>query len=114
MRAKQTDPQLKLRLPVDLRDEIMIAAAANNRSMNAEIIARISGSNESLRDRFAMAASKPFTITVRLTEAQRERLDAASAIGPYSISLTDIIARGIELAAIELEAMEAARKGGAE
>lgn len=57
--------------------------------------------------------AKPFTISVRLTEAQRQRLDAASALGPYSIPLTEIIARGIELAALELEAMEAARKGGA-
>jgi len=38
---KQTDPQFKLRLTADLKDEIERAAAANNRSMNAEIIARL-------------------------------------------------------------------------
>jgi len=49
---------------------------------------------------------------VRLTSEQRERLDRAASFGPYSVSLTEIVARGIELAAQELEAMEAARKGG--
>lgn len=58
-------------------------------------------------------APKSATITVRLTPEQRDRLDRAASFGPYSVSLTDIIARGIELAAQELEAMEAARKGGA-
>ena len=58
----------------------------------------------------AMNTPKPFTITVRLTEEQRKRLDNASTIGPYTVSLTDIIARGIELAALELEAIETARK----
>jgi hypothetical protein len=56
--------------------------------------------------------SKPSTITVRLTQEQRDRLDAAATIGPYRVNLTEIIARGIELAAQELEQM-AARKGGA-
>jgi ABC-type cobalamin transport system permease subunit len=56
--------------------------------------------------------SKPHTITVRLTQEQRERLDRAAILGPYALSLTDIIARGIELAAQELEQM-AAKKGGA-
>lgn len=50
---------------------------------------------------------KPHTITIRLTDEQRARLDAASKFGPYSISLTDIIVRGIELAAKELEQMNA-------
>lgn len=56
---------------------------------------------------------KPSTITVRLTADQRDRLDRAGSIGPYRVSLTEIITRGIELAAQELEAMEAARKGDA-
>lgn len=53
--------------------------------------------------------SKQNTITIRLTDEQRERLDSASRRGPYSISLTSIIVRGIELAAEELERMEAKR-----
>ncbi|MBX3583676.1 MAG: Arc family DNA-binding protein [Rhizobiaceae bacterium] len=38
---KQTDPQFKLRLTGDLRDKIETAAKASNRSMNAEMIARL-------------------------------------------------------------------------
>lgn len=34
----QTDPQFKLRLPEDLLESIKSAAAANGRSINAEII----------------------------------------------------------------------------
>lgn len=50
---------------------------------------------------------KPCTITVRLTRAQRDRLDRAANLTPYSISLTEIIARGIELASQEIEQMAA-------
>lgn len=38
---KQTDPQFKLRLPPELKERIEDAAEKNNRSMNAEIIARL-------------------------------------------------------------------------
>lgn len=38
---KQTDPQMKLRFPVELKGKIESAAKANNRSMNAEIVARL-------------------------------------------------------------------------
>ncbi|WP_290689976.1 MULTISPECIES: Arc family DNA-binding protein [unclassified Haematobacter] len=34
----QTDPQFKLRLPLDLKQRIEVAAASSNRSMNAEIV----------------------------------------------------------------------------
>lgn len=50
---KQTDPQFKLRLTPELRDEIEAAAKANNRSMNAEIISRLTGEQRTLRDQFA-------------------------------------------------------------
>lgn len=40
----QTDPQFKLRLPADLKNRIEEAAESGNRSMNAEIIARLEGS----------------------------------------------------------------------
>lgn len=47
--------------------------------------------------------SKPRTITVRLTQEQHDRLQKAASLGPYRLALTDIIARGIELAAQEIE-----------
>ena len=38
---KQTDPQFKLRMTQSLKDHIEAAAETNNRSMNAEIVARL-------------------------------------------------------------------------
>ena len=35
------DPQLKLRLTVEMKDRIAEAAKANNRSVTAEIVARL-------------------------------------------------------------------------
>ncbi len=37
----QTDPQYKLRWPKELRDKVAASAKAYNRSMNADIIARL-------------------------------------------------------------------------
>lgn len=53
---RQTDPQFKLRISPELKRGIEAAADANNRSMNAEIIARLEAGGEDLRDKFAMAA----------------------------------------------------------
>lgn len=41
---KQTDPQMKIRLTPELKARIEAAADENNRSMNAEIIARLEAS----------------------------------------------------------------------
>jgi len=38
---KQTDPQMKLRFPPELKAQIEASAKENNRSMNAEIVARL-------------------------------------------------------------------------
>lgn len=38
------DPQMKIRLPADLKDQIEAAAKDSGRSMNAEIVARLEGS----------------------------------------------------------------------
>lgn len=43
---KQTDPQFKLRFTPELRDAIDAAAKVNNRSMNAEIVARLEESGD--------------------------------------------------------------------
>ncbi|KTT24262.1 hypothetical protein SB14R_10480 [Pseudomonas oryzihabitans] len=40
----QTDPQYKLRLPAELKHSIEVAAGNNHRSMNAEIVARLTES----------------------------------------------------------------------
>lgn len=47
----QTDPQFKLRMPAELKGAIESAASKNNRSMNAEIVARLEQSfRESAQD----------------------------------------------------------------
>ncbi len=40
----QSDPQYKLRLPEELRDKIKDSASTHNRSMNADIVARLEDS----------------------------------------------------------------------
>ncbi len=40
----QSDPQYKLRLPEELRDKIKDSAITHNRSMNADIVARLEDS----------------------------------------------------------------------
>ncbi|MBC6714726.1 hypothetical protein H9Q09_00820 [Aurantimonas sp. DM33-3] len=55
---------------------------------------------------------KSTSLTVRLSTEARARLDAASQVGPYAISLTSVIERGIELAARELEEMAMTAKEG--
>lgn len=54
--TRQNSEQYQLRLPPELRDQIKADAKANGRSMNAEIIARLEGGAETLRDKVAMAA----------------------------------------------------------
>ncbi|HGH4631503.1 Arc family DNA-binding protein [Enterobacter kobei] len=51
------DPQLRIRLPVELKDKIDDAAKSNNRSMNAEIVQRLDASflNEMQEDEVVSA-----------------------------------------------------------
>lgn len=44
----QSDPQYKLRLPEELRDKIKESASTHNRSMNADIVARLEQSFEAV------------------------------------------------------------------
>lgn len=53
---RRNPDQYLLRLPPGLRDQIQADADRNGRSMNAEIIARLSGTQDNLRDQIAMAA----------------------------------------------------------
>lgn len=50
---KQTDPQMKIRLPAALKAEVEAAASLNNRSMNSEIVSRLEAS-------FDAISTKPF------------------------------------------------------
>lgn len=52
----RTDPQVNIRIPRELLQSVAAEATRNNRSTTAEIISRLHAANETLRDRFAMAA----------------------------------------------------------
>lgn len=54
-----------------------------------------------------MAARKHTTLTVRLDHNVRTELERAANSGPYPISLTAIVERGIVLAVAELDEMAA-------
>lgn len=99
IRAADGD-QIKARLPRSLSAALKAAAVANNRSTNAEIIHRLQAYDNA--ETTMADDAKTSTITVRLTKETRDKLDALSSRGPYRISLTSIIERGIDLAAEEL------------
>lgn len=90
-----------VRFPDGMRSEIAAAAKANGRSANAEIIHRLqSYSNPEGSD-----MAKGNALTIRISDETREKLDRLSKRGPYRISITSIVERGIELASAELEAL---------
>lgn len=94
--AGRGSDQAMIRFPHGMRDEIAAAAKANGRSMNAEIIARLSG-DHALRDWFAGKA-----LAGLMSATDREGLWTAS-------TAADNAARIAYQAA---DAMLAARKGG--
>lgn len=87
---KQTDPQFKLRMPPELKEAIDVAAERNNRSMNAEMLARLSDSFGPPRDRL-LATILEMAAELDEVGPTHVRLD------PESIKLLDQIAseRGI-------------------
>ena len=83
--------QFMIRFPSGMREELKSAAAANNRSMNAEIVARLSGGGKTLRDEFAMAALTGFLagdeglgISLRRRHACRSRGQAMNALSTFT------------------------------
>ncbi|MCD1645301.1 hypothetical protein [Aurantimonas coralicida] len=53
----------------------------------------------------AKRGDKTAMLTVRLSENRKQALDEAATTGPYRISATSIVERGIDLAIAELNAM---------
>jgi len=56
---------------------------------------------------------KTAALTVRLSAEMHQKLHDLAERGPYRISITSIIERGIELAALELGQMAERAKAGA-
>lgn len=94
----RTSPQFQLRLTDALLENIKQAAAANGRSMNAEINFRLNAFQQPTEADMA----KGSTLTIRLSDETRAKLDEITKRGPYRISITSVVERGIELAAEEL------------
>lgn len=107
------DAQLKLRIPDSLRDSIGNAAKLNHRSMNSEIVARLLESFGELEAQPMAEKSKGESLTIRLSAELKDRLDKACEAGPYRISKTSIVERGIELAIQEITRMNAAGEDAA-
>jgi hypothetical protein len=103
--TRQLNDKFILRFPDGMRDSLKAAAQAGNRSLNSEILYRLSTFEGSTMPAELNAASKTSTLTVRLTTDMRDKLDRLAERGPYRISITSIIERGIELAAQELETL---------
>lgn len=79
-----------VRLPDGMRDEIKAAAATANRSMNAEIVARLSqsgiGGGKTLRDEFAIAALAGHLASLNPTAEHDPDSAAAFARSSYQIA----------------------------
>ena len=79
---KQTDPQFKLRLTPELKNSIETAASANNRSMNAEIVARL---EESFRVWLQLSLSQDLAERIMAAEPELQEearfLATKTAIG---------------------------------
>lgn len=69
MGRAQTQDKYMLRLPDGMREQIKADALMNERSMNAEIIARLSGTQANLRDQIAIAAMSGWMASFTANEA---------------------------------------------
>lgn len=72
---KQTDPQFKLRLPLDLKNRVEAAARAQNRSINAEIIQTLEKAYPGNRDINESAAEIARLADAIKSETDPDRLD---------------------------------------
>lgn len=118
---KQTDPQMKLRFPPELKAQIEASAKENNRSMNAEIVARLQESFDqkadprTLEGRIAATELRAMTTELALSAAvlqllqqlpkqdaevestaralSQEMLDRIAAYGDIQARLDDLLAQ---------------------
>ena len=102
---KQTDPQFKLRFPPELKQRLDEAAAANQRTISAEIIHRLERSFEG--DRLGLGGDLVDVVSIlaligatlgrttdreKFDEADRELLDQLpyfSKSGSHTVSVSD-------------------------
>jgi Arc-like DNA binding domain len=100
------DPQMKIRLPAEMRDRIAAAAEASGRSMNAEIIARLEASFSGGGDNASLLATiARLNLDVALGEMEKQGLKADAA------NLAISLQQAADLLLKPLEKSEEARHG---
>lgn len=80
MSANQNDPQYKLRWSSELREKIAESAKAHNRSMNADIVARLQDSLRTLPSLYIEAALHHVSTEELLSELMRRAEDAEMTV----------------------------------
>lgn len=98
--VKQSDPQFKFRLPTDLKEKLDHSAEASNRTVGAEIVARLESSFKGSGE----SADLALRVEERINET---RLEAAR-------SREQVARMHVELLAQRLDAAKAARRPKAE
>lgn len=106
--TRRNNDQYMMRFPDGMRDEVAAAAKANGRSMNAEIIARLSGDTETLRDKFAAHA-----LTGVLSNSENSAAGAEPTVAYLASKPLEAAEWYADLAYRIADAMLAARKAGA-
>ncbi|WP_456282740.1 Arc family DNA-binding protein [Cupriavidus sp. JZ107] len=89
----RTDPQVNLRMPADLKERLEVTARENNRSLTAEIVARLEGSFDPSSEGAPAKEVTAILDLLRRIQAEVTRLrikagsrpshPAAQGIGPY-------------------------------
>jgi hypothetical protein len=74
------DPQMKLRLPEEMRDRIAEQAKANNRSMNSEIVARLESSFTGGDQSALITAIAHLNLRLAQTEYEKGRLELSTTM----------------------------------
>jgi len=94
------DPQLKLRLTVEMKDRIAEAAKANNRSVNAEIVARLEESFQpasGLPSKDALILARDmYGITTSLIEMALKYAQHDHAIAAGHIKVMDFYRKAVK------------------
>jgi hypothetical protein len=99
----RTDPQMNLRFPAELKQLIEDAAKANNRSMNAEIVARLkssfdcqsSGAGSAMESYYLLIDSSGYPISWSEIMAHMKGVSNARKIDPVDLKI-DVVTPDME------------------
>jgi hypothetical protein len=87
----RTDPKFMLRMPPDLKARVEEAARANNRSMNAEILARLEGSLSGLADASAENERLRAILSAREAEIASLKVGIAAVLNTMEHTLGGVL-----------------------